>query len=131
MTARATIELRDLPIQTTIGTYPAGVPAPTDHRLDLTLSIDPSLVLIEQDGMDRVFDYDPLVAELERLAADGPYDTQERLITRMAVACAAHLPVQALELALRKGPMRDGSGSLGVRVFLDGPELHALRSRKP
>lgn len=127
MTARTTIELRDLPIQTRIGTYPPGIPAPTEHRLNLTLWIDPALLLIDWDGMERVFDYDPLVAELEWLAGDGSYETQERLITRMARACAAHQEVQALELALRKGPLREGSGSLGVRVFLDGAELQALR----
>lgn len=127
MTARTTLELRDLPLKTRIGTYPPGVAAPTDHRLDLTLWVDPSLVLIDRDGMEWVFDYDPLVAELQRLAGDGSYETQERLITRMARACAAHREVQALELALRKGPLREGSGSLGVRVFLDGAELQALR----
>ena len=128
MTTRTTLELCDLPIHPRIGHYPPGVPAPTDHRLDLTLWVDPALVLVAHDGMDQVFDYDPLVADLERLALDGPYETQERLLTRMAQACAAYPPVQALELALRKGPLRQGLGSLGVRLYLDGADMLALRN---
>jgi hypothetical protein len=48
---------------------------PEAHVLDLTLSIDPSLVLIESDGMKHVFSYNPLVAEIDRLTRDGQYDT--------------------------------------------------------
>ena len=44
---------------------------PRQHLLDITLGVDPSLVLIAQDGMAHVFDYDPLVAEIDRLARDG------------------------------------------------------------
>ena len=63
----------------------------------------------------------------ERLAGDGFYETQERLITRIAAACAAHERIEAVEVALRKGPVRNGSGSLGVRLTLDAAALARLR----
>ena len=83
------IELKDFHLATRIGTYAPSDTVPEYHALDLTLWIDSDLVLIPEDGMAHVFDYDPLVTEIERLAADGLYDTQERLMTRIVQACAA------------------------------------------
>ena len=127
MTATALIELTDLEIATDIGTYGPDDVLPEAHILDLTLHVAPDKVLIAEDGMDHVFDYDPLVLELEALAADGHYHTQERLISRMAAACAAHDAVEALEIALRKRPVRAGTGALGVRLCLDAGDLARLR----
>jgi dihydroneopterin aldolase len=121
------IELKDFHLATRIGTYAPGDTVPEYHALDLTLWIDPGLVLIAQDGMVHVFDYDPLVREIERLAADGLYATQERLMTRIVQACAAYLVIEALEIALRKFPVRAGSGSLGVRLAVDGVQLQRMR----
>ena len=100
---------------------------PEYHALDLTLWIDPDLVLIAQDGMAHVFDYDPLVIEIERLAADGLYATQERLMTRIVQACAAYPVIEALKIALRKFPVRAGSGSLGVHLLVDRAQLLRMR----
>jgi dihydroneopterin aldolase len=68
-----------------------------------------------------------LVAEIDRLAADGHYETQERLITRIVHACATYPEIEALEIGLHKSPVRQGSGSLGVRVSVDAPTLNTLR----
>jgi dihydroneopterin aldolase len=95
--------------------------------LDLTLWIDPKLVLIPQDGMGYVFDYDPLIVEIDLIAADGHYDTQERLMTRIVNACAQYQAIHALEISLRKGPVRRGSGSLGVKVLVDQATLNSMR----
>ena len=100
---------------------------PDYHALDLTLWIAPDLVLIVQDGMAHVFDYDPLVIEIERLAADGIYETQERLMTRIVQACSAYPAIEALDIGLRKFPVRAGSGSLGVRLAVDGAQLKRMR----
>jgi dihydroneopterin aldolase len=124
------IELKDFRLSTRIGTYAHGDTVPDYHALDLTLWISPDLVLIAQDGMGHVFDYDPLVAEIEKLAADGHYETQERLITRIVQACAAHPVIEAIDIALRKFPVRAGSGSLGVRLGVDGAQLQRLRKDK-
>lgn len=124
------IELQDLQLSTRIGTYGPGDTVPEYHALDLTLWIDPDWVLIPEDGMAHVFDYDPLVAEIERLAADGHYETQERLMTRIVQACAACPVINALSMALRKFPVRAGSGSLGVRLNVDGAQLQHMRSDK-
>jgi dihydroneopterin aldolase len=121
------IELKDFHLATRIGTYAPSDTVPEYHALDLALWIDPALVLIAQDGMAHVFNYDPLVVEIERLAADGLYDTQERLMTRIVQACAAYPAIQALEMALRKFPVRAGSGSLGVRLVMDGAQLQRMR----
>jgi dihydroneopterin aldolase len=77
--------------------------------------------------MTHVFDYDPLITEIDRLAADGHYETQERLMTRIAIACAAHPVIQWIEICLKKSPVRLGSGSLGVRLTLDAITTDGLR----
>ena len=123
----ACVELRDLRLNTNIGTYGPNDVVPDAHTLDLTLWLAPALVLIEQDGMAHVFDYDPLVADIDRLAADGHYETQERLITRIVHACAAYPAIEALDIGLRKSPVRQGSGSSGVRLSVDAKTLSALR----
>lgn len=127
MSMSSSIEIKDLVLDTRIGTYGPGDTVPDRHVLDLTLSIDPALVLIEQDGMAHVFDYDPLVAEIVRLTSDVHYETQERLMTRIARACAACPQVQAADIALSKSPVQAGSGSLGVRLIVDGAAFDQLR----
>ncbi len=127
MNLSSTIELRDLRIEADIGTYGPDDTVPDHHWLDLTLEIRPERVLIDTDGMDRVFDYDPLVVEIDRLVADGHYETQERLMTRIVQACAACPEVIGLEIGLRKTPVRQGSGSLGVRLRMDAAALAPWR----
>jgi len=123
----ASIELRDLKLQTAIGTYGPSAIIPKQHLLDLTLWIDATLVLISEDAMKNVFDYDPLVIEIDRLAGDGHYETQERLITRIVEACAKYPEIKAMDIGLRKLPVRAGSGSLGVRLSVDSLTLNSFR----
>jgi dihydroneopterin aldolase len=124
----ASIELRDLKLQTEIGTYGPGAIIPKQHLLDLTLWIDAKLVLISQDVMENVFDYDPLIIEIDRLAGDCHYERQERLITRIIKACARYSEIKAMDIGLRKLPVRAESGSLGVRVSVDSSTLNNFRS---
>lgn len=119
MNTQAFIELRDLLLKTQIGTYGPNDTRPDVHLLDLTLGIDTSKVLISTDEMRQVFDYDPLIAEIDRLARDVHYETQERLMTRIAQACAAYAEIKTIEICLRKAPVRNGNGSLGVRLVLN------------
>jgi hypothetical protein len=65
----------------------------------------------------------------ERLASDGHYRTQERLITRIVLACADHLEVKSLEICLRKFPVHNGSGWLGVGLSVDATALAGMRSQ--
>lgn len=129
MTTNACIELKDLKLQSQIGTYGPGAIVPKQHLLDLTLWIDPKLVLIAEDVMENVFDYDPLVIEIDRLAGDGHYETQERLMTRIARACSKYPEIESLEIGLRKLPVSAGSGSLGVRLSLDNTALRNMRDK--
>jgi len=121
------VELKDLQLAARIGTYGPKAVVPDAHLLDLTLTIAPDLVLIAQDGMENVFDYDPLIRQIDALARDEHYETQERLITRIAEACAAYPEIKGLDLCLRKRPVLSGSGSLGVRLVLDAENLAILR----
>jgi dihydroneopterin aldolase len=130
MTTIACIELKDLKLQTQIGTYGPGAIIPKQHLLDLTLWIDSKLVLISEDVMEHVFDYDPLVIEINRLAGDGHYETQERLMTRIVQACIKYPEIESLEINLRKLPVSAGSGSLGVRLSVDQTTLDKLRALK-
>ena len=128
MTQQASIELKDLKLRCTIGSYRPGDTVPDEHVLNLSLWIDASLVLIEQDGMDYVFDYDPLVLEIDRLATECHYETQERLISRIVQACSVYSEITSLEISLRKSPVRNNSGSLGVKLHLDAVALNQLRA---
>ena len=123
----AFIELRDLRLTTQIGTYGPNDTKPDVHILDLILGIDANQVLIARDGMERVFDYDPLISEIDRLAGDGHYETQERLMTRIAHACAAYAEIKTIEVYLKKAPVRQGNGSLGVRLLLNETATDSLR----
>lgn len=127
MTTNACIELKDLKLQTQIGTYGPGAIIPKQHLLDLTLWIDPKLVFISEDIMENVFDYDPLIIEIDRLAGDGHYETQERLMTRIVHACAQYPEIESLQINLRKIPVHSGSGSLGVRLSVNKTSLDGLR----
>ncbi|MBU3595310.1 dihydroneopterin aldolase [Polynucleobacter sp. 86C-FISCH] len=129
MTTNACIELKDLKLQTQIGTYGPGAIVPKQHLLELTLWIDPKLVLIAEDAMENVFDYDPLVIEIDRLAGDGHYETQERLMTRIVQACSKYPEIESLEIGLRKLPVSAGSGSLGVRLSIDNAALSNMRDK--
>jgi hypothetical protein len=128
MTSTACIELKDLRLNTQIGTYAPSATIPDQHLLNLTLWISTKLILISEDHMDRVFDYDPLVLEIDRLAADGHYETQERLVTRIVQACAHYLEIQSLEISLRKTPVRESSGVLGIKLYLDESSLTSVRT---
>ena len=128
MTPQASIELKGLTLSTNIGTYQEGDVVPDEHVLDLILWIDAGLVLIEEDGMEYVFDYDPLVLEINRLASDCHYETQERLISRIVQACSVYSEITSLEISLRKSPVHNNSGSLGVRLHLDETALNQLRA---
>jgi dihydroneopterin aldolase len=130
LTCRSTVELKSLKLDTQIGTYGPSDVVPDEHLLDLTLWINTDLVLIAKDGMDYVFDYDPLLVDIERLARDGHYQTQERVITRIASACAAYPQIDSAEIALRKSSVRAGSSTLGVRLFVDHETLAGLRRDK-
>ena len=127
MTTNACIDLKDLQLQTQIGTYGPGAIIPKQHLLDLTLWIDSKLVFISEDVMENVFDYDPLVIEIDRLAGDGHYETQERLITRIVHACAQYPEIESLQINLRKAPVHAGSGSLGVRLSVNKTTLDGSR----
>jgi dihydroneopterin aldolase len=131
MTTKACIELRDLKLNTHIGTYQPEDVVPNAHILDLTLWINPSLALISQDSMDQVFDYDPLVAQIQHLAIEMHYETQERLITRMVHACTNYPEIESLEICLKKSPVGNNSGSLGVRIIVDEASLSEIKLAKP
>ncbi len=124
----ATVELRDLQLATSIGTYGPDDVVPDAHLLDLTLEIAPERVLVPEDAMARVFDYDPLIAEIDRIARDGRYKTQEYLMTRIVEACARRPEITALEIGLRKRPVLGGTGSLGVRLRLGAEALAQHRA---
>jgi len=68
MKTSAKIELRDLHLPCIIRTYEPQNVVPDMHILDLTLAIAPTLVYISTDEMPQVFDYDPLIADIIRIA---------------------------------------------------------------
>ena len=128
MKKSAKIELRDLHVPCNIGTYGPRDVAPDAHILDLTLTISPDLVYVSADEMAQVFDYDPLIADINRIATSQKYETQEFLIVQIVKACARYAEIHAVEISLRKTPVFAGSGSLGVRLTLHPDDLAFIRN---
>ena len=125
---RANIELTNLDLDIQIGSYTESDVVPEKHILDIVLSINPELVLIDEDKMDRVFDYDPLIREIQRMAAEMHYETQERFITRIVDICAKEEEIMDVEIFLRKFPVCGSSGELGVRLKINELDLKAFKS---
>ena len=125
---RANIELLNLVLNIQIGSYTESDVVPDKHILDILLSIDPELVLIDDDKMDRVFNYDPLIRAIQRMAAEMHYETQERFITRIVDICAKEEEIMDVEIFLRKSPVCGSSGELGVRLKINELDLKALKS---
>ena len=124
---KSTIELFDFELDVNIGTYRDNEVAPDKHTLDLTLLIDSSLVIIEKDKMDKVFDHDPLIKGINALVREKHYETQEKLITLIVKECSTYKEIKELNLFLYKSPVSNSSGKLGVRIILDEKDLNTLR----
>jgi dihydroneopterin aldolase len=122
----ALIELRGLELKVHIGTKTPEDIKSDIHLLDLTLGVALGQVLILEDGMEHVFDYDPLIVEIEKLSSDGTYDTQERLATRIAHLCASQRGVRTIEICLKNYLKRGAGSSVGIRLRLDETDTAKL-----
>ena len=127
MPRQARIELRDLHLPVSIGTYGPDDVVPDAHVLNLDLTISPDLVQVTSDAMANVFDYDPLMAQIAAIARSRTFETQEYLMILIVQACAAHHEITAVDISLRKHPVLGPTGSLGVRLILTAEDLAALR----
>ena len=125
---RAQVELTNLDLNIEIGTYTDSDVVPDRHTIDLTLEIEPSLVLIDKDQMDKVFDYDPLISKIQNLTGGRRYETQERFITLVVEECAKFREIESVQILLRKSPVSRSSGELGVRLQINEPDLKKLRT---
>ena len=81
MPIHSLVELKDLRVAADIGTYGPDDVVPDSHLLDLTLTIATELVLIAQDDMALVFDYDPLIHQIDSLGS-GPTNFMEMAVKR-------------------------------------------------
>ena len=120
------INIRDLHLPCMIGHYALGTPVPNVHVLDLTLTIARDLLHIETDDMALVFDYDPLLIQINQMAGAQHYATQEYLLTKIVMACAHYPQIKAVDAQLRKGPVQ--GGSIGVQIIVAEAELAAIRT---
>ena len=85
--------------------------------------------MIARDEMALVFDYDPLMAQIEMVGQAQHYHTQERLMTLIVDICASYPQIEALEICLRKTPVFGASGTLGVHLALSAQALAEIRDR--
>ena len=128
---KSTVQLLDFELDVTIGTYKDNDVTPKKHTLDLILLIDSSLVIIEKDKMDNVFDYDPLIKAINTLAREEHYETQEMLITLILKECSNYYEIKEIDLFLRKSPVSYSSGELGIRIILNEKDLNKLLYQTP
>ena len=128
MTYQSSVKLRGLSLNCDIGSYAMSEVVPNKHRLDMELLVEKNLILIEEDEMATVFDYDPLVEEIIQISLSGKFNTQEKLITLILKACLKYYQIKALSLFLYKAPVRE-DGELGITVRIDEQELEKMRQR--
>ena len=126
MAYQSSVKLRGLSLNCDIGSYGMNEVVPNKHRLDMDLSVEKNLILIEEDKMANVFDYDPLVEEITQISLSGKFNTQEKLITLILKACLKYHQVKAVSLFLYKTPVRT-DGELGITVNISEQELEKLR----
>ncbi len=127
---RATLELFGLELDVDIGTYQNDRAVSYKHVLDLTVSVDPALVLIKADKMSQVFDYDGLIESIEALGSGVSFETQEMLATVIVKLCAEYAEIQNLVVALRKISASDTRKKIGVTLSLDAGDLAQIRQQR-
>ena len=126
MAYQSSVKLKGLSLNCDIGSYSMNEVVPNKHRLDMELLVEKNLILIEEDKMANVFDYDPLVEEITQISLIGKFNTQEKLITLILKACLKYHQIKALSLFLYKTPVRE-DGELGIAVNISERELEKLR----
>ncbi len=126
MDYQSSVKLRGLSLNCDIGSYGINEVVPEKHRLDMELLVEKNLILIEEDKMANVFDYDPLVEEITQISLSGKFNTQEKLITLILKACMKYHQIKAVSLFLYKTPVRE-DGELGIAVNISEQELEKLR----
>ena len=126
MAYQSSVKLRGLSLNCDIGSYGINEVVPNKHRLDMELLVEKNLILIEEDEMANVFDYDPLVEEITQISLSGKFNTQEKLITLILKACLKYHQIKAVSLFLYKTPVRE-DGELGIAVNISEQELEKLR----
>ena len=126
MDYQSSVKLRGLSLNCDIGSYGMNEVVPNKHRLDMELLVEKNLILIEEDKMANVFDYDPLVEEITQISLSGKFNTQEKLITLILKACLKYHQIKAVSLFLYKTPVRE-DGELGIAVNISEQELEKLR----
>ena len=126
MAYQSSVKLRGLSLNCDIGSYGINEVVPNKHRLDMELLVEKNLILIEEDKMANVFDYDPLVEEITQISLIGKFNTQEKLITLILKACLKYHQIKAVSLFLYKTPVRE-DGELGIAVNISERELEKLR----
>ena len=126
MAYQSSVKLRGLSLNCDIGSYGINEVVPNKHRLDMELLVEKNLILIEEDEMANVFDYDPLVEEITQISLIGKFNTQEKLITLILKACLKYHQIKAVSLFLYKTPVRE-DGELGIAVNISEQELEKLR----
>jgi dihydroneopterin aldolase len=124
----AAIEFRNWRLPLQLGHYGPDEPIPDYHEIDMILTVDPTLVFIETDSMDAIFDYDPLRDAILALAGERHFETQEFFLSRLAGLISAEPAIAEAVITLRKAPIWDGSGNAGVTLELGIADLTALRS---
>ena len=126
MAYQSSVKLKGLSLNCDIGSYGMNEVVPNKHRLDMELLVEKNLILIEEDEMANVFDYDPLVEEITQISLIGKFNTQEKLITLILKACLKYHQIKAVSLFLYKTPVRE-DGELGITVNISEQELEKLR----
>ena len=123
------IELKNLPLDAKIGEQDHEN-TQYRHYLDLKFSIETGYVLLKSDHMQKVYDYDPLVANIKKLASSVNFQTQEYLTNCILNLCLEEKKIMDLEIFLYKKSATGSLGSLGVRLLISSTEMSSLRQEK-
>ena len=86
--------------------------------------------MINSDGMSKVFDYASLISEIDQFTKNTHYETDEWLNSRILFACASYEAIKAIELFLRKQPVMNNKGELGLLLVVKVNDLGRIRQYK-
>ena len=75
--------------------------------------------MINSDVMSKVFDYASLISEIDLFTKNTHYETQQWLISRKVFTCASYVAIKAIELFIRKQPVMNKSGELGMKLVVE------------
>ncbi len=121
--------VRDMTIAARIGVNAHEKRAPQPVRINIDLAVEDegcgrlASAAVGADKLERVVDYEPIVAAARRIVSEGHVALAETLAERIAEAALADARVIAVRVRVEKLEVFAGVGAVGVEIERRRPPL--------